>query len=168
MLEKLGAIATAEQTLDNFLVNIANVEAKANAASLISPYLEQAANDIDAGRQGIEQLRKELADLKTKVENLIAALNAIDLTIGSEPVNSIMKELETISVDAIINSALEIGRTTEEKVQQSIDASIATSIRTLRHVADGNEWYDLNGRKLAGKPLRKGVYVCNGKRVVVK
>lgn len=166
--EKLGEIATAEQTLDDFLVNIANIEAKANAASLVSPYLEQAANDIAAGRQGIEQLRKELADLKTKVENLIVALNAIDLTIGSEPVNSIIKELEAITVDDIISSGLDIGRTTEEKVQQSIDDSIATGISTLRYVADGNEWYNLNGRKLAGKPLRQGVYICNGKRVVVK
>ena len=29
-------------------------------------------------------------------------------------------------------------------------------------------WYDLEGRKLEGKPARKGVYISNGKKVVVK
>ena len=30
------------------------------------------------------------------------------------------------------------------------------------------QWYDLEGRKLQGKPAQKGVYICNGKKVVVK
>ena len=30
------------------------------------------------------------------------------------------------------------------------------------------DWYDLNGRKLQGKPTKKGVYIMNGKKVVVK
>ena len=29
-------------------------------------------------------------------------------------------------------------------------------------------WYDLNGRKLNGKPAQKGVYIKNGRKVVVK
>lgn len=29
-------------------------------------------------------------------------------------------------------------------------------------------WYDLNGRKLQGKPSQKGIYIKNGKKVVVK
>jgi len=29
-------------------------------------------------------------------------------------------------------------------------------------------WYDLNGRKLDGAPTKKGVYILNGKKVVVK
>lgn len=29
-------------------------------------------------------------------------------------------------------------------------------------------WYDLSGRKLNGKPVKKGVYVQNGKKVVIK
>jgi len=30
------------------------------------------------------------------------------------------------------------------------------------------DWYDLNGRKLSKKPTKKGVYILNGKKVVVK
>ena len=35
--------------------------------------------------------------------------------------------------------------------------------------ADGNgNWYDLNGRKLNSKPTTKGVYINNGRKVVIK
>jgi hypothetical protein len=33
---------------------------------------------------------------------------------------------------------------------------------------DNGDWYDLNGRKLQNMPTRKGVYILNGKKVVVK
>ena len=31
-----------------------------------------------------------------------------------------------------------------------------------------DNWYDLNGRRLQGKPTKKGVYIQNGKKVVIK
>ena len=34
--------------------------------------------------------------------------------------------------------------------------------------ANGETWYDMNGRRLQGKPTRKGVYIKNGKKVVIK
>lgn len=43
----------------------------------------------------------------------------------------------------------------------SIDALDADGI-----TADG--WYDLNGRKLGAKPATKGIYINNGKKVIVK
>ena len=34
---------------------------------------------------------------------------------------------------------------------------------------EGSEyWYDLSGRKLSGKPTQKGIYIVNGKKVVIK
>ena len=33
---------------------------------------------------------------------------------------------------------------------------------------NGEVWYDLNGRRLQSKPARKGVYIHNGKKVVIK
>ena len=30
------------------------------------------------------------------------------------------------------------------------------------------DWYDLNGRKLEGNPTKKGVYIQNGRKVVIK
>ena len=35
-------------------------------------------------------------------------------------------------------------------------------------VVFGNEWYTLDGRKLNGKPNAKGMYINNGKKIVVK
>ncbi|MCR5819229.1 MAG: MBG domain-containing protein, partial [Prevotella sp.] len=45
-----------------------------------------------------------------------------------------------------------------------------TDIRSLTPaLSDGEgDWYDINGRKLSGKPSQKGLYVRNGKKVVVK
>ena len=34
--------------------------------------------------------------------------------------------------------------------------------------ADNEAWYDLNGRKLGSKPAQKGIYIKNGKKVVIK
>ncbi len=34
--------------------------------------------------------------------------------------------------------------------------------------ADGATWYSLNGCKLNGKPIQKGIYVVNGRKVVIK
>ena len=38
---------------------------------------------------------------------------------------------------------------------------------TLRDITTG-DWYDLNGRKFIKKPTKKGIYIQNGKKVVVK
>ncbi len=50
-----------------------------------------------------------------------------------------------------------------------IDEDGTTGIRFVEDAwADGNDWYDLDGRKLSGKPASKGVYIQNGKKVVIK
>ena len=43
-----------------------------------------------------------------------------------------------------------------------IDAAQPTGIKTMSDV-----WYDLNGRKLTGRPTKKGIYIHNGKKVVI-
>ena len=45
----------------------------------------------------------------------------------------------------------------------------ATRIDGVARTAEqSGDYYDLNGRKLAAKPTRKGIYIQNGKKVVVK
>ena len=46
------------------------------------------------------------------------------------------------------------------------DATGVGSIENGKLTIDN--WYDLNGRKLNGMPTKKGVYILNGKKVVVK
>lgn len=46
-----------------------------------------------------------------------------------------------------------------------------TGISTTNFTNDTNvnsDWYSLNGRKLSGKPTKKGVYILNGRKRVVK
>ena len=43
-----------------------------------------------------------------------------------------------------------------------------TKIGTIGAEANGGEWYTLDGRKLSGKPAKKGVYVNNGQKVVIR
>ena len=41
------------------------------------------------------------------------------------------------------------------------------STTNLTNLTNG-DWYDLNGRKLDKMPTKKGVYIMNGRKVVVK
>jgi len=47
-----------------------------------------------------------------------------------------------------------------------------TGIETVQTTPDpsylrrGDEWYDLQGRRINGQPTRKGIYVVNGKKVM--
>ena len=43
-----------------------------------------------------------------------------------------------------------------------------TGISTVKAAADKDVWYDLNGRRLLGEPTMKGVFIKNGKKVVIK
>ena len=49
---------------------------------------------------------------------------------------------------------------------------IGAEVTKLESIDNGQltieNWYDLNGRKLDGKPTKKGLYIMNGKKVVVK
>jgi hypothetical protein len=44
-----------------------------------------------------------------------------------------------------------------------IDASLVNS-----EEVNSEKWYDLNGRKLQKKPTQKGVYLLNGRKVVMR
>ena len=45
-----------------------------------------------------------------------------------------------------------------------MDSNIQSDYGTL----DMEHWYTIDGRKLNGKPTMKGIYVVNGKKVVIK
>ena len=44
----------------------------------------------------------------------------------------------------------------------------STGIETIENNPVGNSWYSLDGRKMQGQPKSKGVYIQNGKKVVVR
>lgn len=43
-----------------------------------------------------------------------------------------------------------------------------TGIAELFGLEENGTWYDLNGRKLTGKPAQKGIYINNGKKTIIK
>ena len=51
------------------------------------------------------------------------------------------------------------------------DNGNTTAIKDVRGKTENErsqEWYDLSGRKLNGMPTQKGIYIINGKKVVIK
>lgn len=44
----------------------------------------------------------------------------------------------------------------------------ATAITEVTEMTDASTWYDLNGRRLQGKPAQKGIYIHNGRKEIVK
>ena len=69
---------------------------------------------------------------------------------------------------------LEVDKTTTQGAPSLIigygNGNDATGIApvTGKTGAENGQWYDLNGRKLNAAPTQKGVYVINGKKVVIK
>ena len=78
----------------------------------------------------------------------------------------------------LVKNAIEVG---PNKAWLSINTGVPSARITLvfddeatkiantnvTNITNGN-WYDLNGRKLNAAPTRKGVYILNGKKVVIK
>jgi hypothetical protein len=70
---------------------------------------------------------------------------------------------------------IEQGNDQEDPVRAFVlnfgDGDNATGILTTNFTNStnsGNEWYSIDGRKLSGKPTQRGIYINNGKRVVIK
>ena len=42
------------------------------------------------------------------------------------------------------------------------------STKNLTNYTNSDAWYDLSGRRLNGKPTQKGLYINNGRKVVIK
>ena len=51
--------------------------------------------------------------------------------------------------------------------QQTFTVKVPTGIKTAVAI-DSGDWYDMNGRKLDGKPTKKGMYVHKGRKVIIR
>jgi hypothetical protein len=43
-----------------------------------------------------------------------------------------------------------------------------TAIKSLTLAPSNGAWYDLSGRRLATRPTSKGIYIYNGKKMIIK
>ncbi len=55
----------------------------------------------------------------------------------------------------------------EDEATGIVDAEADSSLFTL-HSSLKEGWYDMQGRRLSGKPTARGIYINNGKKVVIK
>ena len=62
---------------------------------------------------------------------------------------------------------LSINNSNARTINLVFDDATKITNTNLTNLTNG-DWYDLNGRKLNGMPTKKGVYILNGKKVVVK
>ena len=54
-----------------------------------------------------------------------------------------------------------------ERLMYKAGQTTPTSVKTLKADHSGDSYYDLQGRRINGKPTQRGVYIKNGKKVVV-
>ena len=88
-----------------------------------------------------------LTDDSTPVASLFASADGLNL-MGKSITNIRLADDGTVSFDFM--------------------KSAATGTASTPCIPDSSAWFSLSGRKLSGKPTEKGVYVNNGKKVVIK
>ncbi len=69
-------------------------------------------------------------------------------------------QLNGITVEGIANARMFFGEDDE--------ATGIFSTTNLTNDTNSGAWYDLSGRRLSGKPTRPGIYIENGRKLVIK
>ena len=119
--------------------------------------------DIDASKAA---LNKVIADATAYVESIKgehkAFADVLDIAI-----NAAKAKLSDVTAT---KSDLDDAKQTLESAVATIKQAIATGIEEMEVSGgvEGAAYYTLDGRKLDGKPTKKGVYIINGRKVVVK
>ena len=74
---------------------------------------------------------------------------------------TVIFELHTVDVDSEKNGYMD---------ECAMEINDPTGIASMSDVRSQMEdvWYDLQGRKLEGKPTQKGIYICNGAKFVAQ
>jgi hypothetical protein len=114
---------------------------------------------------------------KAALDNAIAEASAYYATIAED-----YADIAAVLMEAI--NAAKLVQAEEGVSQKAVDDAVAALKAALQAAKDAvndilsaietaqtksnDQWYDMKGRKLEGKPTKKGVYVLNGKKVVIK
>ena len=114
---------------------------------------------------------------KAELDKTITEANAYN-----EEIKNDYADIATPLSEAI-NAAKEV-QANEAATQQSVDDAVTALKAALQNAKEAvneilaaigtvkatsnDQWYDLNGRKVVGKPTKKGIYILNGKKVAIK
>ena len=111
---------------------------------------------------------------KTELDNVVAEADDLYGSIVNDYPDIAATLLEAIDDAKGVQAD---GDASQQEVEDAVKAlrdamqaakdAIATGIAVVKTDAKG-DWYDMNGRRLNGKPATKGVYVRDGRKVVVK
>jgi hypothetical protein len=172
-------------TNDNTYATYFNVSEDILLPEGIVAYVVTAINGNTLTTQALSYIPQETAVLLERNENVVTTNDEIDtnLLMGTpEPTEVSDIEEGTVYVlynDKFVKSTsgeIPAGRAYlvvlsddgEAPESLSFDFNDATGIETIHSsVLMDNVYYDLNGRKLSGEPSKNGLYITNGKKVVV-
>lgn len=106
---------------------------------------------------------------------LLLGNNEGNLYMGND--DDITVPTENMSIDAFLgyflidlgNGLGMPGPAVIRKAIINVDGKIVTTIFSIHNDSQVNEgWYSLDGRKLSGRPSVKGIYINNGRKIVIK
>ena len=72
--------------------------------------------------------------------------------------------LPVAAIDIAASSAPQLTIVFDDNGNTTVIKDVRSKVEDVR----SQVWYDLSGRKLNGMPSKKGLYIINGKKVVIK
>lgn len=116
---------------------------------------------LDASKAALD---KSIADATTYYDSIKEQYAGIANTL-----NSAIDAAKAVLNDATsTKSALDAAKETLEAAVETAKDAVATGISAIEVDGTLESVYTINGQKLNGKPTAKGLYIINGKKVVIK
>ena len=105
-----------------------------------------------------------------KVLNFIAEVGYFQLGLGSATDGSAEAWFDDLIIydRALSQNDVRGLNTAENRVTDFTDAILAPTWTEGADATMGNAWFNLNGQRVSGQPVYRGIYIYNGKKVVVK
>ena len=127
---------------------------------------EQAAKELAEAKtalsEGISEAKKYYESIKADYAGVAATLQAA-INAAAEVLNSAtVTKAQADDAKAALAAAVKKAQT---------DVTVITGIKTVKttKAASANDvWYDMIGNRLPGKPQKKGIYIKNGRKVVIR
>ena len=176
-IAKINAIGTVEYTdACKALIDAAReaYDALTDAQkALVSEETLKVLTDAEAAYAELKAAAEQAAADQAAADAVIAKINAIgtvEYTDACKALIDAAREAYDALTDAqkalVSEETLKVLTDAEEEYARL--AAIATGIGSVKATNKADVWYDLSGQRLNGKPTKKGIYFCNGKKVVVK
>jgi len=112
-------------------------------------------------------MRKILSTLCIAMLCLTAFAEEEQTTINASKVSKITFDGDNVNItynDGTANATFDMA----DIIISFSGTSGINEVLKIKNVVSKGDWFNLNGQKLSERPLVKGVYINNGKKVVIK